>query len=176
MFDSWASGANPWGQEKEDHFTKPTHYDGMLEIIAVTGVVHLGQIQSGLRGAIRIAQGGHVSSFILDRVAPHTCFGYIASCCFLASASGYVRLWPQCKIGFYSILTRQPALKPRGEFWFNPTNLNEGNISTVEPLTNDHPHQRPSLSYDHILCDGLCILFVFESLTSDHPSYTTTPM
>ena len=25
---------------------------------------------------------------------------------------------------------------------------------TVEPLTNDHPHQRPSLSYDHIACDG----------------------
>ena len=31
---------------------------------------------------------------------------------------------------------------------------------TVEPLTNDHPHQRPSLSYDHISCDGLCIMFV----------------
>ena len=24
--------------------------------------------------------------------------------------------------------------------------------STVEPLTNDHSHQRPSLSYDHISC------------------------
>ena len=47
---------------------------------------------------------------------------------------------------------------------------------TVEPLTNDHPHQRPSLSYDHILCDGQWFLFVYESLTSDHPSYTTTPM
>ena len=47
---------------------------------------------------------------------------------------------------------------------------------TVEPLTNDHPHQRPSLSYDHISCDGLWFLFVYESLTSDHPSYTTTPM
>ena len=48
--------------------------------------------------------------------------------------------------------------------------------NTVEPLTNDHPHQRPSLSYDHILCDGQWFLFVYESLTSDHPSYTTTPM
>ena len=38
----------------------------------------------------------------------------------------------------------------------------------VEPLTNDHPHQRPSL--------GQWFLFVYESLTSDHPSYTTTPM
>ena len=48
--------------------------------------------------------------------------------------------------------------------------------STVEPLTNDHPHQRPSLSYDHISCDGQWFLFVYESLTRDHPSYTTTPM
>ena len=48
--------------------------------------------------------------------------------------------------------------------------------NTVEPLTNDHPHQRPSLSYDHILCDGQSFLFIYESLTSDHPSYTTTPM
>ena len=50
------------------------------------------------------------------------------------------------------------------------------NTATVEPLTNDHPHQRPSLSYDHISCDGQWCLFVYESLTSDHPSYTTTPM
>ena len=49
-------------------------------------------------------------------------------------------------------------------------------VVTVEPLTNDHPHQRPSLSYDHISCDGQWFLFVYESLTSDHPSYTTTPM
>ena len=49
-------------------------------------------------------------------------------------------------------------------------------ITTVEPLTNDHPHQRPSLSYDHISCDGQWFLFVYESLTSDHPSYTTTQM
>jgi len=33
----------------------------MLEIVGVTGVVHMGQIQSGLRNGIRIAQGGHVS-------------------------------------------------------------------------------------------------------------------
>jgi len=58
---SWASGSNPWGPERDDHFTKPTHYDGMLEIVGVTGVVHMGQIQSGLRSATRIAQGGHVS-------------------------------------------------------------------------------------------------------------------
>lgn len=61
IFSSWGSGANPWGPEKEDQFAKPTHYDGMLEVVGVTGVVHMGQIQSGLRSAIRIAQGGHVS-------------------------------------------------------------------------------------------------------------------
>lgn len=59
---SWGSGANPWGPEKDDQFTKPNHYDGMLEVVGVNGVVHMGQIQSGLRTAMRIAQGGHVSS------------------------------------------------------------------------------------------------------------------
>ena len=56
-------------------------------------------------------------------------------------------------------------------------NEDDANVatSTVEPLTNDHPHQRPSLSYDHISCDGQWFLFVYESLTSDHHSYTTTP-
>ncbi|CAH0552914.1 unnamed protein product, partial [Brassicogethes aeneus] len=57
---SWGSGANPWGVEKDDQFSKPNHWDGMLEVVGVTGVVHLGQIQSGLRSAMRIAQGGHI--------------------------------------------------------------------------------------------------------------------
>lgn len=56
LFNSWGSGANPWGPEKEDQFSKPNHWDGMLEVVGVTGVVHLGQIQSGLRSAMRIAQ------------------------------------------------------------------------------------------------------------------------
>lgn len=57
---SWGSGANPWGPEKEDQFQKPTHYDGMLEVVGIKGVVHMGQIQSGLSGAIRLAQGGRI--------------------------------------------------------------------------------------------------------------------
>ena len=47
------------------------------------------------------------------------------------------------------------------------------NRSTVEPLSNDHPHQPPSLLYDHISCDGQCFLFV-RSLTNDHPSDATS--
>ena len=53
---SWGSGANPWGDEKDDKFSKPNHWDGMLEVVGVTGVMHLGQIQSGLKSAIRIVQ------------------------------------------------------------------------------------------------------------------------
>ena len=53
---SWGSGANPWGYEKDDKFSKPNHWDGMLEVVGVTGVMHLGQIQSGLKSAIRIIQ------------------------------------------------------------------------------------------------------------------------
>lgn len=57
---SWGGGANVWGTEKDDKFTTPNHWDGMLEVVGVTGVVHLGQIQSGLRSAIRIVQGSHI--------------------------------------------------------------------------------------------------------------------
>ena len=44
--------------------------------------------------------------------------------------------------------------------------------TTVEPLLNDHPHQQPSLLYDHISCDGHRFLFV-RSLTDDRPSNAT---
>ncbi|GAA50183.1 diacylglycerol kinase, partial [Clonorchis sinensis] len=57
---SWGAGANPWGVEKDDAFSVPTHYDGQLEVVGVTGVVHLGQIFSGLRTGTRLAQGRHI--------------------------------------------------------------------------------------------------------------------
>lgn len=57
---SWAGGSNPWGSEKDDQFQKSTHYDGMLEVVGIKGVLHMGQISGGLTGAIRVAQGGRV--------------------------------------------------------------------------------------------------------------------
>ena len=63
---SWGSGSNPWGSSSSadrdraaddsldaslggQQWVRPTHYDGMLEIVAVTGIVHMVQIQSGIR-------------------------------------------------------------------------------------------------------------------------------
>jgi diacylglycerol kinase (ATP) len=57
---SWGGGSNPWGSEKDDQFQKSTHYDGMLEVVGIKGVLHMGQISGGLSGAIRVAQGGRV--------------------------------------------------------------------------------------------------------------------
>lgn len=68
---SWASGTNPWGPEKEDQFQKPTHYDGMLEVIGIKGVVHIGQISGGLSSAIRLAQGGRIKIRMNTEVPVH---------------------------------------------------------------------------------------------------------
>jgi diacylglycerol kinase (ATP) len=35
---SWGSGANPWGTAREESgFQKPTHYDGLLEVVGISG-------------------------------------------------------------------------------------------------------------------------------------------
>ncbi|XP_062331952.1 diacylglycerol kinase theta [Osmerus eperlanus] len=57
---SWGSGADLWGSEGDCRFGRPRIDDGMLEVVGVTGVVHMGQVQSGLRSGIRIAQGNYV--------------------------------------------------------------------------------------------------------------------
>ncbi|XP_033640352.1 diacylglycerol kinase theta-like isoform X2 [Asterias rubens] len=58
---SWGGGADPWGVDSQDTiFKKCRHDDGLLELVGVTGVVHLGQIQSGLRTGIRLAQGANI--------------------------------------------------------------------------------------------------------------------
>ncbi|KAM4732613.1 diacylglycerol kinase theta isoform 2-T2 [Anableps anableps] len=57
---SWGSGADLWGSEADGRFSRPRIDDGLLEVVGVTGVVHMGQVQSGLRSGIRIAQGSYV--------------------------------------------------------------------------------------------------------------------
>ncbi|KAM4621925.1 diacylglycerol kinase theta [Polymixia lowei] len=57
---SWGSGADLWGSEGDSRYGKPRIDDGMLEVVGVTGVVHMGQVQSGLRSGIRIAQGNYI--------------------------------------------------------------------------------------------------------------------
>ena len=44
--------------------------------------------------------------------------------------------------------------------------------TTVEPLTNDHPHLRPLAFYDRFFIDGMSTLYK-RSLTNDHPADTT---
>uniref|UniRef100_A0A3B5BE18 diacylglycerol kinase (ATP) n=1 Tax=Stegastes partitus TaxID=144197 RepID=A0A3B5BE18_9TELE len=56
----WGSGADLWGSEGDGRFGKPSIDDGLLEVVGVTGVVHMGQVQSGLRSGIRIAQGNYI--------------------------------------------------------------------------------------------------------------------
>ncbi|KAM6469365.1 diacylglycerol kinase theta isoform 1-T1 [Liasis olivaceus] len=56
---SWGSGADLWGSDNDSRFEKPKIDDGLLEVVGVTGVVHMGQVQGGLRSGIRIAQGSY---------------------------------------------------------------------------------------------------------------------
>ncbi|XP_045384253.1 diacylglycerol kinase theta isoform X1 [Lemur catta] len=56
---SWGSGADLWGSDSDSRFEKPRMDDGLLEVVGVTGVVHMGQVQGGLRSGIRIAQGSY---------------------------------------------------------------------------------------------------------------------
>ena len=69
-------------------------------------------------------------------------------------------------LNLYKLDSQQSVKYNSGIVWYRR------NRGTVEPLSNDHPHQRPSLLYDHILCDRQCFLFV-RSLTDDHPSDVT---
>lgn len=57
---SWGSGADLWGSEVDGRYGKPSIDDGLLEVVGVTGVMHMGQVQGGLRSGIRIAQGNYI--------------------------------------------------------------------------------------------------------------------
>lgn len=38
---SWSSGADLWGSDNDNRFEKPRIDDGLLEVVGVTGVVHM---------------------------------------------------------------------------------------------------------------------------------------
>lgn len=38
---SWGSGADLWGSDNDSRFEKPRIDDGLLEVVGVTGVVHM---------------------------------------------------------------------------------------------------------------------------------------
>uniref|UniRef100_A0A8B9I404 Diacylglycerol kinase n=1 Tax=Anser brachyrhynchus TaxID=132585 RepID=A0A8B9I404_9AVES len=65
---SWGSGADLWGSDSDDRFEKPRIDDGLLEVVGVTGVVHMGQVQGGFRSGIRIAQGSYFRVTLLKPI------------------------------------------------------------------------------------------------------------
>ena len=58
---SWGAGCDLWGKDKDDGFQVQSSSDNLLEIVGVTGVVHMGRIRSGLSTGIRIAQGCQIN-------------------------------------------------------------------------------------------------------------------
>ena len=69
---SWGSGANIWGdpdKDRSESFKRPTHHDGLLEVVGVKGVMHLGNMQQGLQHGIRIAQGEHIKITTTEKLA-----------------------------------------------------------------------------------------------------------
>nr|XP_004656191.2 diacylglycerol kinase theta isoform X1 [Jaculus jaculus] len=65
---SWGSGADLWGSDSDSRFEKPRMDDGLLEVVGVTGVMHMGQVQGGLRSGIRIAQGSYFRVTLLKAI------------------------------------------------------------------------------------------------------------
>uniref|UniRef100_A0A1X7V9D8 Diacylglycerol kinase n=1 Tax=Amphimedon queenslandica TaxID=400682 RepID=A0A1X7V9D8_AMPQE len=59
--ESWGAGSEPWGSHIEEGFEKNTYSDGMLEVMGLSGPMHLGRIKSSLQNGIRIAQGTNIS-------------------------------------------------------------------------------------------------------------------
>lgn len=41
VLSSWGSGADLWGSDNDNRFERPRIDDGLLEVVGVTGVVHM---------------------------------------------------------------------------------------------------------------------------------------
>lgn len=49
------------GDQTEDGYASACHCDGLVEVVGLQGVMHMGQIQSGIRTGIRLAQGAQIN-------------------------------------------------------------------------------------------------------------------
>ncbi|CAH1127087.1 unnamed protein product [Ceutorhynchus assimilis] len=131
---SWGSGANPWGPENDSKFAKPTHFDGLLEVVGVTGVVHLGQIQSGLRSAMRIAQGKHIKIHLHADIP--------------VQVDGEPWIQSPCEVVILKSALKATMLKKK-KFKRRPTEPNlEPATSDADANTNGEDGQKPSQIVD----------------------------
>ena len=56
--DHWGGGVTGlWKTNPQEHFVKDSHSDGMLEIIGLTDILHMGQVQVGMDEPFQVGQG-----------------------------------------------------------------------------------------------------------------------
>lgn len=58
---SWASGCDAWGSDRDERFKAVSMSDGLVEVVGIHGVMHMGQIQGGMRNGVRLAQGATIN-------------------------------------------------------------------------------------------------------------------
>lgn len=65
---SWGAGADPWGTTSDPTYKPAAYDDGLLEVVGIKGVMQMGQVQSGIRNAVRIAQGSEITVDLLSSI------------------------------------------------------------------------------------------------------------
>lgn len=73
---SYSSGTNLWGDPTKwkGQRSAPSIGDGVFEVVALNGVMHLGALQAGWRSGIRIGQAHHAVLYVVS-VVPVQCDG-----------------------------------------------------------------------------------------------------
>jgi diacylglycerol kinase (ATP) len=68
---SWGAGSEPWGtsSQSEDGFVKNSYDDGILEIMGLSGPMHLGQIKGHIANGLRLAQGKIITISMRETLA-----------------------------------------------------------------------------------------------------------
>lgn len=80
------AGTNPWGDATDEVFpNKQSFGDGLIEVVAVSSVLHLAQIQAGANTGMRIAQAKSVE---IEFVQPKTADGALEDLILPVQADG----------------------------------------------------------------------------------------